>query len=247
MLTPLECRVLGVLVEKAQTTPGQYPLTLNGLVVGCNQKNNRDPVVTVDEDEVVTALDGLRAKSLVRELSMEGSRVPKYRHVARDVLQIDTSSLVILAELLLRGPQTVGELRGRALRMHPLESLEVVEGVLATLAAREAPLVRELPPLPGSRAPRWMQLLCPNLHPLQQESHHQSHHQSHDGSTHESGASARVTASAGSGSGAGSTSGSGVGGFAPADPALLERVAALEASLESLRAEIAALRSGAAS
>lgn len=226
MLTPLECRVLGVLVEKAQTTPGQYPLTLNGLVVGCNQKNNRDPVLTVDEDDVATALDALRAKSLVRELSMEGSRVPKYRHVARDVLQIDTSSLVILAELLLRGPQTVGELRGRAARMHPLESLEVVEGVLAALATRETPLVRELPPLPGSRAPRWMQLLCPELHPLH----------------HDSGAIGRSAPSPGHASSPGSNPAPAATGTGHAESGLASRVAALEADLAALRRDLAALR-----
>lgn len=165
-LLPDECRVLGVLVEKAQTTPAQYPLSLNGVVVGCNQKNNRDPVVNYDEDRALAALDGLRAKGLVREVSLEGSRVSKFRHVARETLAVDTAQLVILTELMLRGPQTVGELRGRASRMHPLDSMEVVENVLAALAAREPSLVREIAPLPGSRAPRWMQLLCPGLHPV---------------------------------------------------------------------------------
>ncbi|MFO0875239.1 MAG: YceH family protein [Phycisphaerales bacterium] len=165
-LLPDECRALGVLIEKAQTTPAQYPLTLNGVVVGCSQKNNREPVVEFDEERALVALDGLRAKSLVREVSLEGSRVPKYRHVARETLAVDTPQLVVIAELLLRGPQTVGELRGRASRMHPLDSMEVVEHVLDALSRRESPLVREIPPLPGSRSPRWMQLLCPALHPL---------------------------------------------------------------------------------
>ncbi|HMN97537.1 MAG TPA: DUF480 domain-containing protein [Phycisphaerales bacterium] len=166
MLTSHECRVLGTLVEKAQTTPGQYPLTLNALVNGCNQKNNRDPVTSIDEEQALAALDALRAKGLVREVSMDGSRVAKFRHVAREGLEVDTASLVILAELLLRGPQTVGELRGRATRMHPLESMEVVETVLAGLAGRPEPLVREVAPAPGSRAPRWAQMLCPTLHPI---------------------------------------------------------------------------------
>lgn len=156
-----------MLVEKAQTTPAQYPLTLNGVVTACSQKNNRDPVREYSEDAVVEALDGLRAKGLARELSMEGSRVPKYRHVAREVLEVDTPQLVILTELLLRGPQTVGELRTHASRMHPLESIEAVQAVLQALAARAEPLVKEIPPAPGSRAPRWVQLLCPNLHPLE--------------------------------------------------------------------------------
>lgn len=165
-LEPDECRVLGVLVEKAQTTPLQYPLTLNSLVLGCNQKNNRDPVTNLDEDRVLAALDGLRAKELAQELMLSSSRVAKYRHNARQVLGVETNDLVILAELLLRGPQTVGELRGRATRMHPLESIEVVEGVLKGLMDRDPPMLRELPPAPGTRAARYVQLLCADLHPL---------------------------------------------------------------------------------
>ncbi len=161
-----EARVLGTLIEKAQTTPNQYPLTLNSLVTGINQKNNRWPVVTIDEERALRALDTLRAKGLVREVALSGSRVEKFRHVAREALEVSTHELVILAELWLRGPQTVGELRGRASRMHPFESLEVAENVLQSLAKREPPFVRELPPAPGSRAGRWVQLLAPNLHPL---------------------------------------------------------------------------------
>jgi uncharacterized protein YceH (UPF0502 family) len=164
-LLPVECRVLGVLVEKAQTTPAQYPLTLNALVNGCNQKSNRDPVTSLDEDDVLTALDSLRGKQMVREVLLSGSRVGKFRHNARDALEIDTTSLVVLAELLLRGPQTVGELRGRASRMHPLESISVVDSTLEGMTSREPPLVRRLPSAPGSRAARYMQLLCPDLHP----------------------------------------------------------------------------------
>jgi uncharacterized protein YceH (UPF0502 family) len=161
-----ECRVLGVLIEKAQTTPTQYPLTLNAVVVGANQKNNRDPVTNLDEERVFDAVDSLRSKGLVRELMLSGSRVPKYRHVAREVLSVTTEELVVLAELLLRGPQTVGELRGRATRMHPLESLESTQAVLDALMSRPEPMVRGLPPAPGSRANRYAQLLCPDLHPL---------------------------------------------------------------------------------
>lgn len=165
-LEPDECRVLGVLVEKAQTTPGQYPLTLNALTAGCNQKNNRDPVVTWDEDRVLDAIDSLRTKGVVREVLLTGSRVTKYRHIAREVWEIDTPQLVVLAELLLRGPQSAGELRGNATRMHPLESLEVTLSVLESLRTRGEPMVAELPPPPGSRAKLYTQLLCPNLHPL---------------------------------------------------------------------------------
>ncbi|MCP3905632.1 MAG: DUF480 domain-containing protein [Planctomycetes bacterium] len=163
-LTPHECRVLGVLIEKAQTTPAQYPLTLNGLITGSNQKSNRLPELALSEDDVLTALDGLRAKSLSREVMMSGSRVEKHRHIARETLEVSTSELVVLAELLLRGPQTVGELRGRASRMHPLESLDTTSAVLDHLMERDPPLVRTVAPAPGSRAPRFAQLLCPELH-----------------------------------------------------------------------------------
>ena len=168
-LHPDECRVLGTLIEKALTTPGQYPLSLNSLVTGVNQKNNRDPVVEIDEDDALRAIDGLRAKGLARDVTFTGSRVEKYRHTAGEGLELRAPELALLSELLLRGPQTVGELRGRASRMHPFESLEVVEEVLKTLSQRTeplAPLVRELPPAPGSRATRWMQLLCEDLHPI---------------------------------------------------------------------------------
>jgi uncharacterized protein len=165
-LTPHECRVLGVLVEKAQTTPQQYPLTLNALVAGCNQKNNREPLLNLSDEQVQIALDGLRQKGLAREVMLSGSRVEKFRHVAREVLEIDTRELVILTELLLRGPQTIGELRNRAARMHALETTDVVKNLLDSLMNRPEPFVKELPPAPGDRAPRYMQMLCPTLHPI---------------------------------------------------------------------------------
>jgi uncharacterized protein YceH (UPF0502 family) len=165
-LTPDESRVLGVLIEKATTTPDQYPLSLNAVVNGANQKNNRDPVLTMEEGDAFEALEALRAKGLVVRVDMAGSRVNKYRHQAGDALHVRPAELAIVAELLLRGPQTLGELRGRASRMHPLESLEVVKNMLRALTEREEPLVRELPPAPGSRAERYAQLLCPDLHSL---------------------------------------------------------------------------------
>lgn len=165
-LTKDECRVLGVLVEKAQTTPAGYPMTLNAVTLGCNQKNNRDPVTNFTEEQVFDAIDKLRQRGLARELMLSGSRVPKYRHMAREVLEVTTPELVILAELLLRGPQTVGELRGRASRMHPIESLDEAQAILEGLMGRPEPMVKELPPAPGSRAKRYVQLLCPDLHPL---------------------------------------------------------------------------------
>lgn len=165
-LTPDESRVLGVLIEKAFTTPEQYPLTLNAVVNGSNQKNNRDPVLTIDDTRAFEALEGLRAKKLVVRADMAGSRVNKFKHQTGDVLRARTGEVAVLAELLLRGPQTLGELRGRASRMHPLESLESVKNMLDALMTRDEPLVRQLPPSPGSRAERYVQLLCPELHPL---------------------------------------------------------------------------------
>jgi uncharacterized protein YceH (UPF0502 family) len=160
-LTCEEARTLGVLIEKAFTTPDQYPLTLNAVVNGSNQKNNRDPVMTLDEPAVFDALEGLRAKKLVVRADMAGSRVNKFRHQAGEALHARPGEVAILAELLLRGPQTLGELRGRASRMQPFESIDAVKNMLAALMTRDEPLVRELPPSPGSRAERYAQLLCP--------------------------------------------------------------------------------------
>lgn len=168
-LSPDECRVLGVLIEKAQTTPQQYPLTLNSLTTGCNQKNNRDPVTDLDDDTVFAAVDSLRTKNIVREVFLSGSRVQKFRHVARETLGVNTEELVLLAELFLRGPQSVGELRGRAARMVPdggLESLEKTQQILDAMSARPEPLVKMIPAPPGGRAPLFVQQFCPNLHPL---------------------------------------------------------------------------------
>ena len=163
-LTPAESRVLGVLIEKATTTPDQYPLSLNAIVNGANQKNNRDPVLTMTDDQAFEAVEGLRGKGLVIRVDQPGSRVHKYRHNAIDVLHVRTGEAAIIAELLLRGPQTLGELRGRASRMHPMETLDAVKELLRALSDRPEPMVKELPPSPGSRAERYMQLLCPDLH-----------------------------------------------------------------------------------
>jgi len=160
-LTADESRVLGVLVEKSLTTPDQYPLSLNAVVNGSNQKNNRDPVISMDDGRAFDALEALRSKGLVARVDTVGSRTNKYKHNAGDVLRVRTGELVILTELLLRGPQTLGELRGRASRMHPLASLEEVKGLLRALSERSEPLVHEIPPSPGSRAERYEQLLCP--------------------------------------------------------------------------------------
>jgi uncharacterized protein YceH (UPF0502 family) len=165
-LLPDEARAFGTLIEKAQTVPAQYPLTLNSLLLGINQRSNRDPVVELDEGRVLDAIDGLRAKGFAREVAMTGSRVPKFRHLGREALEISAGELAILAELLLRGPQTAAELRSRGSRMHPIESAEVAAALLDSLRQRPSPLLEELPPIPGTRATRFRQLLCPDLHPL---------------------------------------------------------------------------------
>ena len=163
-LTPDESRVLGVLIEKATTTPEQYPLSLNAMVNGANQKSNRDPVLVMTEDQVYVAAEGLRGKGLAVRVDTAGSRVHKYRHQAAEMLKARGGELAILAELLLRGPQTLGELRGRASRMSPIESIEAVKGLLNALNERPEPLAKEIPPSPGSRAERYVQLLCADLH-----------------------------------------------------------------------------------
>jgi uncharacterized protein YceH (UPF0502 family) len=163
-LTPAESRVVGVLIEKALTTPDQYPLSLNALVAGCNQKNNRDPVLTMTEDEAYDATESLRGKQLVVRVDVANSRVHRYKQTVGETLRARTGEVAILAELLLRGPQTLGELRGRASRMHPLESLDVVKDMLRALMERPEPFVKEIPAAPGSRAERFVQLLSPDLH-----------------------------------------------------------------------------------
>ena len=159
-----EARLLGVLYEKERTTPDQYPLSLHALTAGANQKSNREPVSEWSEAEVQVGLTGLLHKGLAGKVAAAGSRVDKFRHNAREALSVDDGKLALLAELMMRGPQTLGELRTRAGRMHEFASLEAVASTLAALAA--AGLVRRLDAPPGSRAERWMQLLSPGLHPI---------------------------------------------------------------------------------
>jgi uncharacterized protein YceH (UPF0502 family) len=130
-----ERRVLGVLIEKGKTTPDQYPLSLNGLVTGCNQKSNRDPVMTLDEEQVMRALKGLREVGAAAEVFGSG-KIPRYRHLAYEWLAAGKEELAILAELLLRGEQTEGDLRGRASRMDPIPDLDALRGHLDALATR---------------------------------------------------------------------------------------------------------------
>lgn len=159
-LNDVEIRVLGSLVEKELTTPDYYPLTLNALTLACNQKSNRSPVVAFDEPTVVRGLDRLRHLGLAMQASSEGSRVPKYRHTLEEKLFLETPELAVLCELLIRGPQTVGELRTRGERMHPFADLQQVESVLGGLMERETPLVVQLPRQPGQKECRFQHLLA---------------------------------------------------------------------------------------
>ncbi|HTQ02038.1 MAG TPA: YceH family protein [Casimicrobiaceae bacterium] len=157
-LSLLETRVLGVLVEKQFTVPDTYPLTLNSLVAGCNQKSSRDPVLEASEEEVGAALDRLKALSLVMESS--GGRVMRYSQNVGRVLGIPVQSVALLTVIMLRGPQTVGELRIHSERLHRFSDISAVEGFLSELAARPAgPLVVELPRQAGARETRWAHLL----------------------------------------------------------------------------------------
>ncbi|KAA0893449.1 YceH family protein [Oryzomonas rubra] len=157
LLDGVEVRVLGCLIEKEMTTPEYYPLTLNGLTAACNQKSNRDPIMALTEDEVVRALDGLRFKQLA-VVSADGGRVPKYRHILAEKLGLVPAEQAVVCEMMVRGPQTVGELRTRGERMHPFADLAAVEEVLRALMARETPLVARLPRQPGRKESRYAQL-----------------------------------------------------------------------------------------
>jgi uncharacterized protein YceH (UPF0502 family) len=158
-LDPVETRVLGSLVEKEITTPEYYPLTLNALVNACNQKSSREPVVSYDDATVEEALERLREKKLVYVISGAGMRVPKYSHRLGETFNFGRRELALLCVLMLRGPQTVGELRGRTERMHHFDDLEQVEGVLDKLADWNGDrLATRLPTQPGTKEPRYAHL-----------------------------------------------------------------------------------------
>lgn len=160
-LTPTEVRVLGSLIEKQITTPEYYPLTLNALTLACNQKNNRHPVTAFTESEVEQALDSLREKNLAYVFHGSTSRVPKFKHVVPEVLQLNPAELAVMCVLMLSGAQTVGEIRTRGSRLHNFTGLEEVEETLHALSTRESePLVTKLPRLPGQKEARFAHLLC---------------------------------------------------------------------------------------
>ena len=159
LLSEIETRVLGSLVEKELTTPEYYPLSLNALVNACNQKSNRDPVVNLGEDAVRQALRTLDKKGLAGPADNMVSRVSKYEHRLQEAYNFTRHEIAILSELLLRGPQTPGELRSRADRMHKFDDLGIVQSTLQRLMKREPPLVKVLPRQPGTKEARYAHLL----------------------------------------------------------------------------------------
>ena len=154
-----ELRVVGALAEKALATPDYYPMSLNGLVAACNQKTGRDPVMDLGDNDVAHALDSLMRKHLVGTSSGAGSRVAKYRHLLDHHFDLDEAGVAALAVLILRGPQTVGEVRSRSGRLHEFETLEAADATVQALAERDEPLVVELPVQPGRKEPRYLHLL----------------------------------------------------------------------------------------
>jgi len=163
-LEPNEARILGVLIEKELTVPDQYPLSLNATTAGCNQKSNRNPVLQLSETEVQMQLDKLVVAGFVGRVHPATSRVERFRHNFCERLDVDPTKAAILAELMMRGPQSRGDLRTRANRMSPIPTLEELAANLEPLIQRG--LVRRLPPAPGSRAERFVQCLAPDSHPL---------------------------------------------------------------------------------
>jgi uncharacterized protein len=215
-LTPEELRVVACLVEKQFTTPDSYPLTENAVVAACNQLSNRNPVVAYDTSTVRVTLTGLRQLGFARVIHTPGARVPKHRQTIDDALGLTRAEVALLAVLALRGPQTVGELRTRTERMHDFASLSEVEETLEGLAARDEPLATRLERQPGQKEARYAQLLGGPVD------------------------AAAWAASAGSGDERPERA-ERTDSYTPA-PARSDRVAALEARVESLDAELAILR-----
>src|ERR1700688_2734326 len=169
LLSEVEARVLGSLIEKELTTPEYYPLSLNALVHACNQKSNRDPFMNLEEDAVKQALRTLDQKELAGPADNMESRVTKYEHRLQEVFNFNRHEIAILCELLLRGPQTPGELRSRADRMHKFEDLGIVQSTLQRLMKREPSLVKVLPRQPGTKEARYAHLLSGDVEACAQE------------------------------------------------------------------------------
>jgi uncharacterized protein len=211
-LGPVEIRVLGCLIEKQRTTPDAYPLTLNGLRLACNQSTNRDPVVDYDESEIRAALERLARRRFVRLASGHTTRATKYRHLLDDTLSLDAASLALLGVLMLRGPQTPGELKQRTERLHRFADLDAIESGLEALAQRE--LVQRLGRRPGQKEERYRHLMAADA-------------DDEDVATQPTPQSpVPMTAAA----------------AAPSTDPLLDRVEALEQQLSEVRAELADLR-----
>ena len=166
-LDEVEARVLGCLMEKEAATPDYYPLSLNALLAACNQKTNREPVMSLDEDAVQEALSRLCARGLALDISGAEHRVHKYSHRMGEVFNLDRREHAVACLLLLRGPQTVGELRGRSERLYKFDDLGAVEAALHRLAERTPPLAVELPRRPGEKEPRFAHLLSGEVQPLE--------------------------------------------------------------------------------
>ena len=181
VLDNVEARVLGAMVEKDATTPDYYPLSLNALVNACNQKNNRDPVLELDEDSVRRALASLQQKRLAGPAHGADSRVAKYEHRLQEVFNFGRGETAILCVLLLRGPQTPGELRGRTERLFRFEEVADVLSTLQRLMQREPPLVKALPRQPGTKEARYVHLFCGDVEGETEESfdHSASHSPAH--------------------------------------------------------------------
>lgn len=211
-LTENEVRVLGALVEKEITTPEYYPLSLNALVNACNQKSNREPVMSLGEDEVRRALRSLTDEAMVRSASGD-SRVAKFEHRLNELYNFHRHEIAVLCVLLLRGPQTPGELRTRTERMYAFEDLEAVHSALNHLMRREPPLVKVLPRQPGTKESRYMHLLSGDVTPSQDEEADASSNGSRDGV-----------------------------GAAAADSENAQRLEQLEAEVARLKRELAELR-----
>lgn len=169
LLDETEVRVLGALVEKEITTPDYYPLSLNALMNACNQKSNRHPVMNVDEDAVREALASLNEKGLAGAASGADSRVTKYEHRLQEAFNFSRPEIAVLCVLLLRGPQTPGELRGRAERLHRFDDLDAVHSALQHLMKREPPLAKVLPRQPGTKEARYAHLLSGDVEAWQTE------------------------------------------------------------------------------
>jgi len=164
ILNEVEVRVVGSLIEKQVTTPEYYPLTLNALLHACNQISNRDPVVSYDEKKVAGALESLREKNLVYVFYGSDSRVPKYKHIMADIFHLTPQELAVMCVLMLRGPQTIGEIRGRTNRLYEFADLTEVENTLESLIARDdPPLVARLPRQSGQKEARYAHLLAGNI------------------------------------------------------------------------------------